>query len=106
MPGLDGFGVLKKLVERKARVPHVVFATAFDEFLEDAETVEAGHLDVEKNEVGGMFLDEVDRFEAIFSLRDKIDFRERFEEERKLIPGGLFVVDDEDVDGHGATNSV
>src|SRR5579871_5450482 len=28
MPGLDGFGVLKKLVERKARVPHVVFATA------------------------------------------------------------------------------
>jgi len=27
MPGLDGFGVLKKLVERKARVPHVVFAT-------------------------------------------------------------------------------
>src|SRR5713226_9215320 len=25
MPGLDGFGVLKKLVERKMKVPHVVF---------------------------------------------------------------------------------
>src|ERR1700676_4357481 len=32
MPGLDGFGVLKKLVERKMKVPHVVFATAFDHF--------------------------------------------------------------------------
>src|SRR5207245_3658571 len=32
MPGLDGFGVLKKLVERKMRVPHVVFATAYDHY--------------------------------------------------------------------------
>jgi len=32
MPGLDGFGVLKKLVERKMKVPHVVFATAFDHY--------------------------------------------------------------------------
>ncbi len=30
MPGLDGFGVIKKLLERKARVPQIVFATAFD----------------------------------------------------------------------------
>jgi len=28
MPGLDGFGVLKKIVERKMKMPHVVFATA------------------------------------------------------------------------------
>ena len=26
MPGLDGFGVIKKLVERKLRVPQIVFA--------------------------------------------------------------------------------
>ena len=32
MPGLDGFGVLKKLVERRLKVPHVVFATAFDHY--------------------------------------------------------------------------
>src|ERR1700674_5279906 len=32
MPGLDGFGVLKKIVERKMKMPHVVFATAFDEY--------------------------------------------------------------------------
>src|SRR6202041_2780019 len=30
MPGLDGFGVIKRLVERKVRIPQIVFATAFD----------------------------------------------------------------------------
>src|SRR5579885_232479 len=35
MPGLDGFGVLKKVVERKIRLPHVVFATAFDDYAVD-----------------------------------------------------------------------
>src|SRR5215471_13247832 len=41
MPGLDGFGVLKKLVERKLRVPHVVFATAFDHYAVQAFDVNA-----------------------------------------------------------------
>lgn len=41
MPGLDGFGVLKKLVERKVPVPHVVFATAFDHYAVQAFDVNA-----------------------------------------------------------------
>ena len=41
MPGLDGFGVLKKLVERKVKVPHVVFATAFDHYAVHAFDVNA-----------------------------------------------------------------
>jgi len=41
MPGLDGFGVLKKLVERKMKVPHVVFATAFDHYAVQAFDVNA-----------------------------------------------------------------
>ncbi len=41
MPGLDGFGVLKKLVERKVKVPHVVFATAFDHYAVQAFEVNA-----------------------------------------------------------------
>src|SRR5256885_2536946 len=41
MPGLDGFGVLKKLVERKMKVPHVVFATAFDQYAVKAFDVNA-----------------------------------------------------------------
>jgi two-component system, LytTR family, response regulator LytT len=41
MPGLDGFGVLKKLVERKVKVPHVVFATAYDNYAVQAFDVNA-----------------------------------------------------------------
>jgi two-component system, LytTR family, response regulator LytT len=41
MPGLDGFGVLKKVVERKLKVPHVVFATAFDHYAVQAFDVNA-----------------------------------------------------------------
>src|SRR5215467_11359240 len=41
MPGLDGFGVLQKLVERKIEVPHVVFATAFDHYAVRAFDVNA-----------------------------------------------------------------
>ena len=41
MPGLDGFGVLKKLVERKIKVPHIVFATAFDHYAVQAFDVNA-----------------------------------------------------------------
>lgn len=41
MPGLDGFGVLQKLVERKIEVPHVVFATAFDHYAVQAFDVNA-----------------------------------------------------------------
>jgi two-component system response regulator LytT len=35
MPGLDGFAVLKKLLDKKAELPHVVFATAFDQYAVD-----------------------------------------------------------------------
>ena len=41
MPGLDGFGVLQKLVERKLKVPHVVSATAFDHYAVQAFDVNA-----------------------------------------------------------------
>jgi two-component system LytT family response regulator/two-component system response regulator LytT len=43
MPGLDGFAVLKKVLalDRKARLPHVVFATAFDQYAVRAFEVNA-----------------------------------------------------------------
>jgi two-component system LytT family response regulator/two-component system response regulator LytT len=41
MPGLDGFGVLQKLAERKLKIPHVVFATAFDDYAVKAFDVNA-----------------------------------------------------------------
>lgn len=41
MPGLDGFGVLKKLVHQKQKMPHIVFATAHDEYAVQAFEVSA-----------------------------------------------------------------
>ncbi|HET9401909.1 MAG TPA: response regulator, partial [Candidatus Acidoferrales bacterium] len=41
MPGLDGFGVIKKLMDRKVPVPHIVFATAFDNYAVQAFEVNA-----------------------------------------------------------------
>ncbi len=41
MPGLDGFGVIKKLIEKKVKLPHIVFATAFDQYAVRAFEVNA-----------------------------------------------------------------
>ncbi len=41
MPGLDGFGVLKKLVDKKHPLPQIVFATAFDQYAVRAFEVNA-----------------------------------------------------------------
>jgi two-component system response regulator LytT len=41
MPGLDGFGVIKKLVERKLRLPQIIFATAYDHYAVQAFEVSA-----------------------------------------------------------------
>lgn len=41
MPGLDGFGVIKRLLEKKAPLPFFVFATAFDQYAVQAFEVNA-----------------------------------------------------------------
>jgi two-component system LytT family response regulator/two-component system response regulator LytT len=41
MPGLDGFGVIKKLLDKKVPLPRVVFATAFDQYAVKAFEVNA-----------------------------------------------------------------
>jgi two-component system response regulator LytT len=41
MPGLDGFGVIKKLLDRKVSMPQIVFATAFDQYAVKAFEVNA-----------------------------------------------------------------
>lgn len=41
MPGLDGFGVLKKLLEKQTTLPQVVFATAYDRYAVRAFEVNA-----------------------------------------------------------------
>ncbi|HUX09397.1 MAG TPA: LytTR family transcriptional regulator DNA-binding domain-containing protein [Terriglobia bacterium] len=41
MPGLDGFGVIKKLLDRRAPLPHFVFVTAYDHYAVRAFEVNA-----------------------------------------------------------------
>lgn len=41
MPGLDGFGVIKKLMDKKISLPQFIFATAFDQYAVKAFEVNA-----------------------------------------------------------------
>lgn len=41
MPGLDGFGVIKKLLDKKHPLPKIVFSTAFDQYAVRAFEVNA-----------------------------------------------------------------
>ena len=41
MPGLDGFGVIKKLIDKKLPLPQIVFATAYDQYAVKAFEVNA-----------------------------------------------------------------
>lgn len=41
MPGLDGFGVIKKLLDKKVQLPQFIFATAFDQYAVKAFEVNA-----------------------------------------------------------------
>ena len=41
MPGLDGFGVIKKLLDKKIPMPQIVFATAYDQYAVKAFEVNA-----------------------------------------------------------------
>src|SRR5579871_4911866 len=41
MPGLDGFGVIKKLLDKRVPLPKIVFATAFDQYAVKAFEVNA-----------------------------------------------------------------
>ncbi|MFB3814011.1 MAG: LytR/AlgR family response regulator transcription factor [Terriglobales bacterium] len=41
MPGLDGFGVIKKLLDKRVPLPQIIFATAFDQYAVRAFEVNA-----------------------------------------------------------------
>jgi len=41
MPGLDGFGAIKKLLDKKVALPQIVFATAYDQYAVKAFEVSA-----------------------------------------------------------------
>jgi len=47
-----------------------------------------------------VLFNEIDGVQPVLALGDKMDLGKTLEEKGELFPGGLFVVDDDGVDGH------
>ena len=69
MPGLDGFGVLKKLLEKKTPLPQVVFATAYDQYAVRAF--------------------EVNAVDYLLKPFDRVRVNKTLDKARARVPGGL-----------------
>jgi two-component system response regulator LytT len=109
MPGLDGFGVIKRLLEKKIHLPYFIFATAYDHYAVQAFEVNA--LDYLLKPIARARLDKAitrvrRMLEAAESANDKLDRLVQMIEERpvaqkgKLVVksgGRLFLVDAEDI---------
>lgn len=109
MPGLDGFGVIKKLLEKKVRLPYFVFATAYDHYAVQAFEVNA--IDYLLKPVARARLDKAitrvrRMIEAAESAHEKLDRLTQMMEDRpvaqksKLVVrsgGRLFLVDSDDI---------
>ena len=64
------------------------------QFLDHAETIESRHLHVEKNQVGIVFADEIDGFDAVLALGDDVDIADIFQQKGEFIAGELLIVHD------------
>ncbi len=109
MPGLDGFGVIKKLLEKKVRLPFFVFATAYDHYALQAFEVSA--IDYLLKPVARSRLDKAigkvrRMIETAASTHEKLDRLVQMVEERpvpqrtKLVvksSGRLVLVDSDDI---------
>jgi two-component system response regulator LytT len=109
MPGLDGFGVIKKLLDKKVPLPKIVFATAFDQYAVKAFEVNAVDYllkPFDKKRVAQSIQRARVKMEAGSSPSDKLETLVRMLESQKppqtskvLIKsaGRLFLVDQKDI---------
>jgi two-component system LytT family response regulator/two-component system response regulator LytT len=108
MPGLDGFGVIKKLVERKVDPPQIIFATAYDQYAVRAFEVNA--LDYllkpfDKKRVVQAVEKARRNLDAAVPAAEKLDTLVRLLEQQKPQPskillksaGRLFLVDQKEI---------
>ena len=77
--GEDNFGERNFLVEQ---------------LLDDPEAVEARHLNVQKNQVGIVLFDEVDRLETVLALGNDIDVAGVFQQISEFVAGEFLIVHD------------
>ena len=108
MPGLDGFGVIKKLLDKKVPLPRIVFATAFDQYAVKAFEVNAVDYllkPFDKKRVAQSVQKARSKMEASGSPAEKIDSLVRMLESQKPQPsklllktaGRMFLVDQKDI---------
>jgi len=109
MPGLDGFGVIKKLLDKKVPLPEFVFATAFDKYAVKAFEVNAVDYllkPFDKKRVAQSIQKARTKRDAGASPADKIETLVRMLESQKPQPtskvliksaGRLFLVDQKDI---------
>ncbi|HLJ89510.1 MAG TPA: LytTR family DNA-binding domain-containing protein [Candidatus Angelobacter sp.] len=108
MPGLDGFGVIKKLIDRKIALPQIVFATAYDQYAVKAFEVNA--IDYllkpfDKKRVGQAVDKARKKIEGSSASKEKLDTlvkmleAQRPQNSKVLLRsvGRLFLVDQKDV---------
>ena len=76
-----------------------------EKLLDDAETVESGHLDVEKDQIRTVLFDEADGLETVLPLRHDVDVAVALKQVGKFIAGKLFIVHDYGGKGHSFSNA-
>src|SRR5271165_4261169 len=92
MPGLDGFGVIKKLLDRRVPMPQIVFATAFDQYAVKAFEVNAVDYLLKP-------FDKKRVAQAVEKARKKLEQQQRPQAAKVLLKsaGRLFLVDQKDI---------
>jgi len=78
MPGLDGFAVVKEIIEQGLRLPMVIFVTAFDQYALKAFEVHAHDYLLKP-------ADELRLSQALDKIREKLSSEENVEHKNKLV---------------------
>ena len=108
MPGLDGFGVIKKLLDKKLPLPKIIFSTAFDQYAVKAFEVNAADYllkPFDKKRVAQSVQKAREKLEAPNSSADKLESLVRMLEAQKpqtsklllKAAGRLFLVNQKDI---------
>lgn len=108
MPGLDGFGVIKKLLDKKVPLPKIVFSTAFDQYAVKAFEVNAVDYllkPFDKKRVAQSVAKARAKMESTAAPADKLESLVRMLESQKTpaskilikAAGRLFLVDQKDI---------
>ena len=73
---------------------------AVEQLLDDAEAVQARHLNIEEHEIGVVFADQADSLKAVLALRDDIHVGIVGKQVGELVARELFVIHDDGGQGH------